>query len=133
MPVGEKEGTLLLVVMLSFVAGRAKGNCADEGTSAEEIKDLPDEFVGVKLVTREDLALGVDSSRSLLGTFGISKVEEIDVTEIEVREVGEHGIGQPRGIIDKRIPRRCSRWLRPRRGNIVLVGRYPMFQISNGS
>lgn len=61
MPVVQKKLACLFIVMLSLVAGGTKGNSLDERTSSEKVKDLPDELPRKCFVTREDLALRVDS------------------------------------------------------------------------
>jgi hypothetical protein len=62
MPVVQEKLARLLIVMLSLVAGGTKGNSLDKRTSSKKIKDLPDELPRKRLVTRKDLALGIDSS-----------------------------------------------------------------------
>ena len=130
-PVIQKKIALGLIVMLSLVASRTKGNSANQCASREKIKDLPDELSREELVTWEGLALGSISSRPLgLCAF---KVKSVDVAQLQISEVGKHRISQLRSVLDKRVFRGRSCGLGPSRGDIRLVSSYDMFQISDGS
>lgn len=130
MPIVFKKFTFLLIIVFSLVASRTERNSTDEGTSSEKVKDLPNDLVGECLVAREDFALVVRNSVSFAGSLGVGKVEEFNVTQIQVRKVGEHSVSQLRafGVLGG-----CSQCIRPCRGNIALVSGCLRFKISDGS
>lgn len=130
-PVIQEKLALGLIVMLSLVASRTEGNSVNQGTTRDEIKDLPDELAREELVTREGLALGSISSRPL--GLCVFKVKGVDVAQLQISEVGEHGISKLRCLLNERVPRGGCYGLGPSRGDIRLVSSYVMFQISDGS
>jgi hypothetical protein len=92
-PVVDEKGTLVLVVILAFVTSRAKGHSLDQRTASKQIKDFPDGLARVKKVARHGLAIsGVVIP--LLCVRVIIEVEERDVAQSEVSQVGENIIRQ---------------------------------------
>jgi hypothetical protein len=98
-PVIQEKLALGLIVMLSLVASRAKGNSVNQCTSREEIKNLPDELAREELVTWEGLALGSIGSRPL--GLCVFKVKGVDVAQLQISEVGKHGVSKLRSLLNE--------------------------------
>lgn len=101
-PVIQEELALGLIVVFSLVTSRTKGDSLNQCTSGEVIKDLPVALAREELVTWEGLAPGGIGSRSL--GLCVFKVKGVDASQLQVGEVGKHGIGQLGSLLDKRVP-----------------------------
>lgn len=80
--------------MLAIVAGRAQRHRLDQRATAENVKDLPDDAAGVKGIARQRPALLRTTNGSLLRGGVVVKVEQRDVAQLEVREIGENILSQ---------------------------------------
>lgn len=77
-----------------IVAGSANGDRLDERAAGDEVQNLPDDLVGPQEVTGEGLAVGQTPSGSLPAGLAIVKVQESDVGELEIGQVGQDIGGQ---------------------------------------
>lgn len=107
--------------MLALVASSTKGNSLDQGTSAEDVEDLPDELARVQEVARQALALGLEVERALLGGV-IVKVKERNVAEVKIRQVGQSIVGQLKVLKAGEQGARVGRDVLSGRVNVVVVG-----------
>lgn len=78
------------VVVRAFVASRAQRHRLNQFTITQDIQGLPGRLVGVRIIPGMGLAPG----RIILGFRFIVKVEQGDVAELEVSELGQRLIGQ---------------------------------------
>jgi hypothetical protein len=93
-PVVQQIGTLGGIIMLALVAGRTERHSLDQGTAGENVKDLPERIAGPSSIAGQDLALGLIES-SLLGAVDlIIEVEERDIAQLQVSEVGQGSLGE---------------------------------------
>lgn len=89
-----EELAFIRVVVRAFVASRAQWHRLDQVTATQDIQDLPGRFVGVRIVPGKDLAPG----RIIVDIRAIVKIEQGDVAELEVSELGQGLIGQLDGV-----------------------------------
>ena len=79
------------------IARSANGDGLDEASTGQEVQNGPSDPVGPGGVAGEGLALGIGVDPPLRGLASIifaGESEKINVTEGEVSEVGQHGVGQ---------------------------------------
>lgn len=103
--------------MLTSVASSSEGNSLDERVASQEVEDLPHGLGRVEEVAGEELALVVGLS-ALLDVRGVSEGKERNVAELELGEVGQHGISQ----LDSLLGDVCLGELLGGGGNSGLVG-----------
>lgn len=80
--------------MLALVAGRTERHGLDQGAASENVKDLPERIAWPSSIAGQDLALGLIES-SLLGAVDlIVEVEERNIAQLQVSEIGQGSLGE---------------------------------------
>ena len=80
--------------MLAIIAGRTQGHRLDQRATAENVQDLPGDAAGIEGIARQRPALLRTTDGSLLRVGVVVKVEQRDIAQFEVREIGEYILSQ---------------------------------------
>jgi hypothetical protein len=96
-PVVGKEGTLGgIIVAIVVIAGRGIWRGLDQGSSGEEVEDLPCQVRGPQQVARVRLAAIAEAT---LGQGGVVEAEKGNVGQLQVREIGEDVVSQLKSLV----------------------------------
>jgi hypothetical protein len=94
-PVIDKKVAHFLIIMLAFIASRAEWHCLDQGTATQHIQYPPCRLIGIQGVPGKGLALGHATDCPFTGFGVIVEVEQRDIAEVKVCEIGQYIICQP--------------------------------------